>query len=397
MTSKKDLDNAINYLKENHLLEEVRHSEETYDIPTYEDDLDDYYFYQERNKNMMEDVDAIDVDVITIGEMIEGAMDNMSDEQLDDEIRFFKGVGRHLKVKNYDDVIVTIDDGEYDPSWILQDGEKVKVGGRVVEYYPSANLLLERNPQSGNNFYYFPTQEDAGKYVALANKFLNEDELSKDVFAYDEGYGRAIEEKLGSYNDDGEFIEESNLYESLEDALNKLDKVTGNRYNLLNRYFEQDLNEDRKSHIVDLLKEDKSAELIHKYLKEDNRDEMSPYDFVRQSVENGVSSGEISFEDDYQKNKILAYLNKSGIKYDSMWDSKRGEYTISWYVGDSNKKQIELKKDMARRALDYLRFAVDALEEYLDDDRYFAKEYGSLIVSNLEDALGNCKDIFEEE
>jgi hypothetical protein len=51
------------------------------------------------------------------------------------------------------------------------------------------------------------------------------------------------------------------------------------------------LDDSRKSRIVEMLNKDNSAELIHKYLREDKEDALS---FIKQSIEGGAESGEIT-------------------------------------------------------------------------------------------------------
>ena len=273
-----DLDNAVQYLKDNDLLEVACHEEDEkcYALSEEEDNLDGFTrCIAPEMCDVMEDLDDTDydnmtsVDFKTVEDLLSGAMDNMSSEQLDDEIRLFKKIGKTLSVNDYDKVVVYFDDGEYNPEYVLSDGVPFKHNDRVLKYYKSANLISEL--WNGNYFLYFKTEEDLKKYYALANKFLNSDELSKDVFDYDEKHAKEWAERhpYGYYNDEGDYnIEEDFKPTTIDAALNLLDKRTGNKFNLLNTYLEGNISNDDRNKLVEMLNSNEQIETIHKHLTE---------------------------------------------------------------------------------------------------------------------------------
>lgn len=327
---------------------------------------------------------------MTVQDLLAGAMDNMSDEQLDEEIRLFKAVAKKLKVKNYDKIIVVVDDGEYNPEWVLSDGEKLKLGGRDVTYYASNNMVME--VVNGELFFYFVSEGDAKKYFSLAKKFLDADELNEKPFGYDYKHAQEWSERhpYGYYNDEGDYsIEEDYEPTTLEEALNKLDKVTGNKYNLLNTYLEENLDVDRKEAIVEMLKEDNSAELIHKYLREDKEDALQ---FIKNSIKDGVKEGQITIYATDQLDKTLAWLKYNNIPYDA-YDADGGT-VVAWYVEDEEESEEDMKKTLALEVKDYLQDAMDYITKYINGE-YFTETHKNFTIKYIEDALESCKDLFE--
>ena len=60
-----------------------------------------------------------DVQMMTIEELIEGMHGNVSEEAMDRQLKLFKKIANILGVKRYDDIIVAINDGQYDPKYLM--------------------------------------------------------------------------------------------------------------------------------------------------------------------------------------------------------------------------------------------------------------------------------------
>ena len=113
-----------------------------------------------------------DVQMMTIEELIEGMHGNVSEEAMDRQLKLFKKIANILGVRRYDDIIVAINDGQYDPKYIMQDGYPVDMGAQIVTHYPTENVVVENI--DGNIYLYFVTEKSCNKYFGLANKFLND-------------------------------------------------------------------------------------------------------------------------------------------------------------------------------------------------------------------------------
>ena len=377
------ISNAVKILQEGNIMFNEEEETDIEEEMTAEDDYDDYYL-SSKTSVMDEDVGEMDVDTMTVQDLLAGAVDNMSEEQMDDEIYFFEGVARELKVKNYDNVVVVVDDGDYNPEWVLSDGVTLNVGGREVKYYPSAKMIVEN--MNGNIFMYFAKEVDAKKYFKLAHKFLDAEELNEEPFGYDTSIKECAR---GYYNDDGDFLEESYEPSTLEEALNRLDRITGNKYDLLNTYLDEQLDDSRKSHIVEMLNKDNSAELIHKYLREDKEDALS---FIKQSIEGGAESGEITITAPKQLQKALSWLKYNNIPHDT-YDVPNGT-VITWFMEDAEESMADANKRIAEEVREDLQEAMDYINRYISGE-YFTDTHKKFTLKKIEDALEGCRDIFE--
>lgn len=116
----------------------------------------------------------------TTGDMIYGFMDNMSDEQIDQEIKLFRRYARMLGAKDYTNLIVLIDDDQqYDPYYINSEYNRYIVnvksgdGWELIDafekfgHYDPTGLLMIREQREGtwNIFYFFKNEYDLNKYV----------------------------------------------------------------------------------------------------------------------------------------------------------------------------------------------------------------------------------------
>ena len=102
----------------------------------------------------------------TVGDMLEGFIDNMSDEQIDKELKLFGKIAKELKdgKNNYAGLGVLIDEdhmiGEEEMSSLEQ----------LLGYRP----YREQNRQSGYLFLYFETPEHAEIAAASLKRLFDE-------------------------------------------------------------------------------------------------------------------------------------------------------------------------------------------------------------------------------
>lgn len=117
-------------------------------------------------------------DWVYLSDIIEGMVDNMSDDDIDKDLRLFKRIAQKLQVRNMDDVVVVIDpDGEFDPQYYVTEvGQKVgpiyKNNNDIVEYEIFGVHMIAEN-HSGQIFLYFRDSSSAKKYMEAIEK-LNE-------------------------------------------------------------------------------------------------------------------------------------------------------------------------------------------------------------------------------
>ncbi len=103
----------------------------------------------------------------SVGDMLEGFVDNMSDKQLDEEIKLFQAIARGLKISrnNYAELGVIIDKDYLISNEVLDQLES------VVGYKP----YREKNKQSGFIFLYFETEDHAKAAASWLEKNINDE------------------------------------------------------------------------------------------------------------------------------------------------------------------------------------------------------------------------------
>lgn len=98
----------------------------------------------------------------TVGDMLEGFIDNMPDEQIDSELEFFQNVSEKLNGKgsDYSNLGVVIDE------YHMADEDLVNGLKNLVGYCP----YTEVNENSGFMFHYFKNETDAEKASSYLSK-----------------------------------------------------------------------------------------------------------------------------------------------------------------------------------------------------------------------------------
>ena len=86
----------------------------------------------------------MDYQIMTINDLLSNMVDNVSDSQLDEEIRNFNFYARKLGIRDYNSLYVAI--VEEDPSYVLQDELMIPSpsNDRELYLYPSAKVLVEK-------------------------------------------------------------------------------------------------------------------------------------------------------------------------------------------------------------------------------------------------------------
>lgn len=131
------------------------------------------------NLNLEEAIEDIDINYMTISDLLSNMHENVPEEFLDNEIKFFKKLAKVFDTKLYDEILVAVDDGGYDPKYVFSDGLQMPELGETVVYYPEANMIAET--KYGNLYLYFVTEDSLKKYFAMAKKFLTDFDLDSDT------------------------------------------------------------------------------------------------------------------------------------------------------------------------------------------------------------------------
>ncbi len=104
-------------------------------------------------------------EIMTVGDMMEGFINNMSEEQIDKEIRLFQHIKTALNGKKH---------GNIDMLGVLIDKDNMinnELAGQLessVGYRP----YFEENEASGYNFLYFKNMDDTESAAAYLEKIL---------------------------------------------------------------------------------------------------------------------------------------------------------------------------------------------------------------------------------
>ena len=119
-------------------------------------------FKKEESKSELEE------DFMRYDDVMQGMMDNASDEEIDSDLRLFKKVAKNLGLKRPEDVVMYVDsEGMYDPTYYAEAATKIDLKLIKCEVGP---ITLIRESRNGNIWIYFSTKEDADKYIRFVNK-----------------------------------------------------------------------------------------------------------------------------------------------------------------------------------------------------------------------------------
>ena len=152
----------------------------------------------EKNAERFNNSTADDVNITTVSEdwahkdvrymsdMLDDLMANMSEDQLDDDLKLFARIARKLRVRNMDDLVVMLDrNNEYDPQYYMTEvGQKIgpvyKGKEDAVEYEMFGAHLVAENTPTGL-FLYFPDETSGRKYVNAVDGMMNENYSRKNI------------------------------------------------------------------------------------------------------------------------------------------------------------------------------------------------------------------------
>lgn len=125
-------------------------------------------------------------DVRYMSDMLDDLMANMSEDQLDADLKLFARIARKLHVRNMDDLVVMLDrNNEYDPQYYMTEvGQKIgpvyKGKEGAVEYEMFGAHFVAENTPTGL-FLYFPDETSGRKYVNAVDGMMNENYSRKNI------------------------------------------------------------------------------------------------------------------------------------------------------------------------------------------------------------------------
>ena len=178
-----------------------------YDYPDEDDSDDDYWDdddeddygisdeYEEFDfesvkvptKSLRESIELTE-HVQELGDVIDGFIGNMEDDDIDFTIALYKKVARILGVRDYNRVVVSVEEEEIDPlnnDQVKMAREDIKTSKKVIKMVkytvatdPAIVFIREQCPETGRIYLYFTSEEDYDRYVEIVRSTLEESRSS---------------------------------------------------------------------------------------------------------------------------------------------------------------------------------------------------------------------------
>ena len=164
----------------------------------------------------------MEYNIMKMDDLLSNLIDNVSQNQLDEELKAFRFYARKLGVRDYNQLWVAI--SEEDPSYVLQDEIVVPspLPNREVILYPSAKILVEK--YNGEFYVFAVTEEDLTKVFNTIGEFLNGDMPVEDFYTSD---------------NNSDVMEENKSFIDIEECLKLRDRKSNNKYELQSRYLSE--------------------------------------------------------------------------------------------------------------------------------------------------------------
>ena len=253
----------------------------------------------------------MDYNIMKMDDLLSNLIDNVSQAQLDEELKAFRFYARKLGVRDYSQLWVAI--SEEDPSYVLQDELVIPspAPNREVAIYPSAKILVEK--YNGQFYVFATTEEDLIQVFKTMDEFLNNDIPVEDFYTPDENNN-----------------EENKSFIDIEECLKLRDRKSNNKYELQSRYLSEKFTLEQKGTIATMLKEDVSDEEIYNYMQALYQDEEAmdslygvrdPYTAAHDDVDRDIKNeSPIDFDPDNKDKIIQALMVREGWSQDQAED-----------------------------------------------------------------------------
>lgn len=112
--------------------------------------------------------EKLNEEFISYEDVMQGMMDNASEEQIDADLRLFNKIAKNLGLKKPEDIVIYVDEeGLYNPVYYAESSTKINAILTKFEIGPVSLIAEIRN---GNVWCYFNNADDANMYLGFVNK-----------------------------------------------------------------------------------------------------------------------------------------------------------------------------------------------------------------------------------
>lgn len=257
----------------------------------------------------------MEYNIMKMDDLLSNLIDNVSQTQLDEELKAFRFYAKKLGIRDYNQLWVAI--SEEDPSYVLQDEIVIPspVSNREVTMYPSAKILVEK--YNGEFYVFATTEEDLTQVFNTMDEFLNGDMPVEDFYNKDED------------------MEENKSLIDIEECLKLRDRKSNNKYELQSRYLSERFTLAQKGTLAVMLRENVSDEEIYNYMQELHQDEEAmdslysirdPYSAAQADAERDINNNSpLNFDPDHKEEIIQSLMSKEN------WSQDQAEDYFAYY------------------------------------------------------------------
>ena len=353
--------------------------------------------YEEEKKKEVDRTmnEALDGNIMTIQDLLSNEFENVSDEGLDADIRLYKFIANKLGVANYDNMFVAVDDGNYNPEWLLEDGLMIPYKHAKLMKYESANMIAEFH-ENGNIFLYFVNEADAEKYFNTAAKFLDDFDVDDNPFKEELAEEEVVTEKVVNKRwTTKSSIEETCTLENLQETLNRRDKLTNNKYDLLNKFLQEARSISVRKELVEKINSNVSDVDLANFLAPTRLVEEASDSTSAQTIEQRLeaetkTNGSMDVDTEDELNIAIDWLVTNGIDYD-VEHKNDDTFRIDWYVG-VDASSADVNKELAKNMKETLSRVMEMLNDIIESsDPVRAAFYNDQYIrETLSEVLKDC-------
>lgn len=111
--------------------------------------------------------EKLDEEFLSYEDVMQGMMDNASNETIDADIRLFNKVASTLGLRRPEDIVIYVDsEGMYDPVYYADSSTKIN---KIVSQFNCGPITCLSERRNGNTWIYFNNKEDADQYIRFVN------------------------------------------------------------------------------------------------------------------------------------------------------------------------------------------------------------------------------------
>lgn len=111
--------------------------------------------------------ESLKEEFLSYEDVMQGMMDNSSNETIDADIRLFNKVASTLGLRRPEDIVIYVDgEGMYDPVYYADSSTKIN---KIVSQFTCGPITCLSERRNGNTWIYFNNKEDADQYIRFVN------------------------------------------------------------------------------------------------------------------------------------------------------------------------------------------------------------------------------------